>query len=119
MCKCQDDACGCESKQPNPHKHAALIKAWADGATIEMHNPKYPRNGWCPVPEPRWNVDCEYRIKPEPEPDVVRYVVLRRNYGFRSRKEAEMVKNTLPDSEIQVATFDGETGKLKDVCLIK
>jgi hypothetical protein len=43
-----------------PHKHADLIKAWADGAEIEWKD----RDGFWEVGEPSWNVDSEYRIKP-------------------------------------------------------
>lgn len=44
-----------------PHKHAELIKAWADGALIQG---KY--NGvWVDCTRtPVWNLD-EYRVKPE------------------------------------------------------
>lgn len=44
-----------------PHKHAAVIKAWADGAQIER------RTGdlWVPMPSIHSTLyDCEYRIKP-------------------------------------------------------
>lgn len=43
MCECKHHNCAtCAKteldKQPIPHKHAVLIKAWADGATIELWN---------------------------------------------------------------------------------
>jgi hypothetical protein len=56
------------------HKHAALIKAWADGATIEYRTRRswYDESwtNWYPNPQPSWNTDdsTEYRIKPEPHP---------------------------------------------------
>lgn len=43
-----------------PHKHSELIKAWADGAQIQV---KYL--GWADVDEPNWGVNKEYRIKPK------------------------------------------------------
>jgi hypothetical protein len=56
------------------HIHAELIKAWADGAKIEARYLK--ANGWT-----NWRLEnggfiwydlgAEYRIKPEPKPDVV------------------------------------------------
>jgi len=50
---------------PNPpHKHADLIKAWADGADIECKQ----RAGtlkWRHLPYPEWNTANEYRIKPQ------------------------------------------------------
>ena len=53
-----------------PHKHAELIKAWADGAEIEW---VYATEGdgtklWVVVDNPAWNESHEYRIKHEPKP---------------------------------------------------
>ena len=46
-----------------PHKHAELIKAWADGAEIEV---KHSWNtDWLSADIPSWSYDKEYRIKPE------------------------------------------------------
>ena len=46
-----------------PHKHAALIKAWADGAIIEYKN---MHGRWeLPAGNPIWHNDIEYRIKPK------------------------------------------------------
>ena len=45
-----------------PHKHAALIHAWADGATIEVRPPSGP---WFLTIAPQWCEDAEYRVKPE------------------------------------------------------
>lgn len=47
-----------------PHKHAEVIKAWADGADIEFSG---DGSTWVKVENPRWDLDCEYRVKPEPE----------------------------------------------------
>lgn len=49
-----------------PHKHAALIKAWADGAVIEYYSPS--RGGWFICTStftPEWDPAVNYRIKPE------------------------------------------------------
>ena len=43
------------------HKHAELIKAWADGAVIECE----VSAGWYTCSSPTWSEDYEYRIKPE------------------------------------------------------
>ena len=45
-----------------PHKHAALIKAWADGAKIQ-----YREHGDIPWKdtEPAWVDRYQYRIKPK------------------------------------------------------
>ena len=44
-----------------PRKHAELIKAWADGAEIEI----WSCNDWWHEAEPTWNPKDKYRIKPE------------------------------------------------------
>lgn len=49
---------------PTPHKHAAVIKAWADGAEIQW---KYPHElDWKSSTFPSWDArGLEYRVKPE------------------------------------------------------
>lgn len=42
-----------------PHKHAEVIKAWADGATIQL---KRSIGDWVDVPEPEWVEHLEYRV---------------------------------------------------------
>lgn len=57
-----------------PHKHAELIKAWADGAQIEYEAPysdfdarmRTGKTKWCPIDHPTWCLTKRYRIKPEP-----------------------------------------------------
>ena len=53
-----------------PHKHAELIKAWADGAVIQFLNCS---DDWIDVDNPRWHKEGEYRIKPEEKKPVVRW----------------------------------------------
>ena len=47
-----------------PHKHAELIKAWADGAEIEYN---HSIKGWTVMETPNWIPSGQYRIKPEPD----------------------------------------------------
>lgn len=47
-----------------PHKHAELIKAWADGATIETFYGA--DDSWDVINGPCWMEDSLYRVKPEP-----------------------------------------------------
>lgn len=85
-----------------PHKHAELIKAWADGAEIEYWNES--QNQWKEARTPNWDARMYYRIKPEPKPDVVKYV-----------KEHMLVRGEITyacDANLRL-TFDGETRKLK------
>jgi hypothetical protein len=56
-----------------PHKHAELIKAWADGAEIEerYNDAKQGWSDWTLEEKPQWWTydSVEYRIKPEPMPE--------------------------------------------------
>lgn len=45
------------------HKHAELIKAWADGAEIQVQEP----NGLWRDTDPLWTEDRNYRIKLKPQ----------------------------------------------------
>jgi hypothetical protein len=47
-----------------PHKHARCIKAWADGAEIEVRSDG--NDTWETITMPNWFTCLEYRIKPEP-----------------------------------------------------
>lgn len=62
-----------------PHKHCELIKAWADGAEIQVKDPNTDK--WSPLREyPIWYEDMKYRIKPQ----TIRYrVALLRYDGGR------------------------------------
>ena len=52
-----------------PRKHVELIKAWADGAEIE-HRLR-PDWDWVTSHYPSFDDHAEYRIKPEPPPNIV------------------------------------------------
>lgn len=57
-----------------PHKHAELIKAWADGAEIECLD---EHSGVWSAPggeAPSWYKNLKYRIKPEEKKPVVRWL---------------------------------------------
>ena len=84
-----------------PHKHAELIKAWADGAEIEKQS---NTSEWFLDYEPDWYEYAYYRIKPETKPDVVSYIYARGGH-FCEERYGEHHNLKL--------TFDGETGKLK------
>jgi hypothetical protein len=79
-----------------PHKHAELIKAWADGAVIQIR--LFKSNGevteWEDC-DPCWGDDAEYRIKPEEKKPVVRWLWAKQSNEdwlispvFRSDEEA-------------------------------
>jgi hypothetical protein len=90
-----------------PHKHAELIKAWADGAEIEFQDSE----GVWGVGIPHWHPDAEYRIKPEPKPDVVRYT-----QAFRTSSGTWGEPSQFDNLKL---TFDGETGELKSAEVLR
>ena len=97
-----------------PHKHAELIKAWADGAEIEYRDrcSNIQVNAWSPLPpQGDWDEhpDFEYRIKPEPKPDVVQIWFAESN-NFPTQR-------AIGEYNLKL-TFDGETGKLKSAEMI-
>jgi hypothetical protein len=93
-----------------PHKHAELIKAWADGAEIQYR----ADSNWydCTSNSPMWDETQEYRIKPEPKPDVVLFVVYEWNPINERTYSSVPNQNQGQFSNLKL-TFDGETGKLK------
>lgn len=48
------------------HPHADLIVAWAEGAEIEWYDGDH--GAWFLVPQPSWNPNQPYRVKPK-KPD--------------------------------------------------
>jgi hypothetical protein len=84
-----------------PHKHAALIKAWADGAKIEV----LTMQGWLAVSCPGWGIGYQYRIKPESKPDVVK--------TCRATASCAYYHGAIDLDDNLKLTFDGETGDLK------
>jgi len=93
------------------HRHAELIKAWADGAVIQVYKPHWDEWHDCHVPI--WDSD-EYRIKPEKKPDWYRhYMVGLEGNGIYPRGTCEQMHANLR------LWFDGQTGKLKDAEMVK
>ena len=89
-----------------PHKHAELIKAWADGAQIEGRQAHCGE--WVTLHDPAWSRVSEYRVKPEPKADVVEQYVAKGYTKYGCVRVAEHWER-----ENLKLTFDGETGKLK------
>lgn len=98
-----------------PHKHAALIKAWADGSKIEAKNGMWTT--WAVADNPSWDEAHEYRIKRDPMPDIVLEACIGKCWAGLSFSTD---KNTLLRGMANVRyTFDGETGELKAVEMVK
>jgi hypothetical protein len=88
-----------------PHKHAELIKAWADGAEIEVLDNCM---GWKAIGAyTSWHEQSIYRIKPEPKPDIVECMYIE---NINRRFFISKGKENLPNLKL---TFDGETYQLK------
>ena len=91
------------------HKHYDVIVAWAEGKKIQI---KYVMSSdwkdWDSYSCPPFIGLAEYRIKPEPKPDVVRLCYVNTYVAFE-------VVDRNPNLRL---TFDGETGKLKQAEVI-
>jgi hypothetical protein len=98
-----------------PHKHAELIKAWADGAEIECRDCRV----WYHAKDPRWQEDMEYRIKPKTKPDIEKFFLLESNpiLGLRLNEISGFQKQ--PHEDWIRIVFDGETAKMKSVEILK
>jgi hypothetical protein len=95
-----------------PHKHAEVIKAFADGIECEFFGDA--SNRWLNIDTFNTFDYCDkVRIKPEPKPDVVKYITAT-NYD-----SIYNVTNSKWDLDNVKLTFDGETGKLKSAEVIK
>ena len=100
-----------------PHKHAELIKVWADGAEIEIRT-QYTDGSWSKwevFKEPKWDISYgEYRIKPEPKPDVLKICEF---WYDKMLNEIQVIEKTeVPNLKLY---FDGETGELKSAEVLK
>jgi hypothetical protein len=102
------------------HKHAAVLRAIADkgfeAAQGGVVGPKETvwmaaAGAWNPLTHPYH----EWRIKPEPKPDVVRYVNIYSNGVGGSYANPTDAAAGSGDCRVGVIryVFDGETGKLK------
>ena len=102
-----------------PHKHAELIKAWADGATIEVYQPAFDR--WEEA-EPAWHTSFEYRIKPEPKfvpvlsIDCLLSLAREMEYSFQNESNLE---GRVWASRLIKYIREGETGGPKSAEVLK
>jgi len=58
-------------KDKTPHKHSEVIKAWADGETIQIW--AFKDEEWITVNEPIWRSEDQYRVKPK---DTILYTYI-------------------------------------------
>ena len=108
-----------------PHKHAKVIKAWADGIIVQE---RIMRCGewqeWKDVVNhnPTWWCDSCYQYRIKPKPDMISYGV------FKIPKEMDhhftmicydYIPKALSDHALVKLIYDGETGKLKSAEVVK
>lgn len=102
-----------------PHKHAELIKAWAEGATIEKlcdDNEWYVLDGSGPIGWAEYNI---YRIKPEVKPDWVKYTNIDSKSSIFKLFHGRYDWDNEPRDVNLKLTFDGTTNQLKSAEVIK
>lgn len=93
-----------------PHKHAELIKAWADGAEIECRT--NISSGWISADTPRWYEGTEYRLAKKPPPDQIFFTEITiHGVAAWSKERNELIDNVC-------LIFDGENYKLKKVKIL-
>jgi hypothetical protein len=105
------------------HVHHDLIVAWAKGAKIELDD---GFGKWGYRPTPSWCIGLAYRIQPEPKPDVVTYAHIGQ-VGVRGASVSITSEQNWNETALSCYTipanaklvFDGETGKLKAIELVK
>jgi len=61
-----------------PHKHAEIIKAWADGQDVQINL----GDGWEDINYPNWYAQFDYRVKPEPKKYRVALVNMSDNIEY-------------------------------------
>ena len=98
-----------------PHKHAKEIKAWADGAEIEYLTSSAT---WRTSETPGWYENTEYRIKPQPKPDVVWFMGFSTDEGGVCYMDLRHLMVALWQHQLKI-TIDGETGKTKSAEVLK
>lgn len=102
-----------EAPKTTPHKWATVLRAMADGQSIEKRlRTDYGWSDWRETKGILNSPTFEYRVKPEKKPDVVQYLGVEP--AMKNHHQSLWKQD---DSNIQ-CTFDGETGKLKAVSLI-
>ena len=97
------------------HKHYECIVAWAEGKQIQF---KDINNEWVDIPyrEPQWDIHVEYRIKPEPKPDVVAFSTVY-CYEGNGAFVTQAIKSKMDIHNLKL-TWDGETRELKSAEVI-
>ena len=90
------------------HKHAVLIKDWADEAKIPYYAVAFKQ--WLRIEDPAWSDHYEYRIKPKVKTNIIikKHIFLINNL---------VCQELVTEKNVQYE-FAGETGKLIKVELL-
>ena len=88
-----------------PHKHADLIKMWADGWEIEEYDEGWGK--WVGQSSPSWSRYKQYRSRKD---DVIETLCLTYKHG-------SIDNISLGEPNLKL-TFDGQTGQLKQAEVI-
>ncbi len=108
--------------QLTPHRHCEVIKAYADGHSIQLSDDGVE---WVdiktPLFDPKHGV---YRVKPQPKPDVVMYGNIDDNMWSINQESYSTelcggFNSTKTDYDNLRVVYSGETGELLSVELIK
>lgn len=101
-----------------PHKHAEVLRAIADGKTVQWRSDAEWHDAEFEPYTPMSKLNLEWRVKPEPKPDVVAYIGIdnRESYSETFRDCLSYVDHW--NSQVKFI-FDGETGKLKSAEVLK
>lgn len=105
------------------HKYAELIKAWADNSDLRIQcRPRGSDGEYIDTKHPGWCINFDYRIKPEPKPNIVEIRKIIRVLMDGCVDIVHYGGNVVLSSDknpVKVEyTFDGETGVLKGVKLL-
>jgi len=88
------------------HKHSELIKKWADGVEIQVKN---TYNEWVDEQYPDWDLNLQYRIKPEEKSDFA----VSANVIFKLGLNGDYLEFSKIGKHNIEFVFDGTTQKLK------
>ena len=92
------------------HKHHAVIQEWINDTSKIVQWRADPLDFWEDATDLEWYEGYEYRIKPEPNPDVTREFKVSLTSFAGVQFTPGQVSIVPPNLRL---TFDGETGKLK------
>jgi len=110
------------TQQLTPHKHCEVIKAYADGHSVQLSDDGME---WEDIKTPLF--DCKhglYRVKPQPKPDIVMYGNIEETlYGIRAGLYSHSLCGNFNETKAHAdnlrVVYSGETGVLLSVKLIK